>query len=171
MFGPQPQTPQKVHFCVTEPEVGLCSQPYYCRFRDDHLQETGSNLNDDADNMRSLCTWQISSDFSVSRVLSEKLSHLKFGVFQHNQPTAEVSNSCCVRSQRGKCCVAAKALLHRSEKCSHSGSSSIAADYSMGWDRALGRQSRKARITKVYPTKCQNSLVRDQNKYLDSKLA
>lgn len=29
---------------------------------------------------------QISSDFSVSRVLSEKIRNLKFGVFQRNQP-------------------------------------------------------------------------------------
>lgn len=35
-------------------------------------------------------SWPISSDFSVLRVFSEKLRHLKFGVFQQNPRTAAV---------------------------------------------------------------------------------
>ncbi len=35
-------------------------------------------------------SWQISSDFRVSRVLSEKSRHPKFGVFQHNLRTADL---------------------------------------------------------------------------------
>jgi hypothetical protein len=34
-------------------------------------------------------SWQISPDFSLSRVLSEKSRHPKFGVFQQYQPKAD----------------------------------------------------------------------------------